>query len=227
MFFHAENTADASTQLNVIGSNPSGTGVLLDGTSSTTNCIQNQISNSSFTDFLTAVVITGNCSQTSITSPTYSFGPTSPSIAISDSGVATQTTGAPVLVPNMTFGGAGTSMVQYFTATTGAIANMGDLVCFTTTATEAVGDCGTNATNFVGVALGTSSAIPVQVGGTATINLDSTPSSLAAGHYVCSSATVGLGTYQAVCSAGHQVGIVAQTVALNTAATALIFLQKN
>jgi len=223
IFIHAENSAPTTSDPNVIGSNGSGTGLMLEGTSGG-NCADDQIAESSFTSFGTMVNIGANCTHVSITSPVYS----GPFTHLVDNGTDTQTTGAETDVQNLVFPGSGSSMAQYFTKGATVMAN--NLQCFSGTAT--VADCPTSAKNFIGIAITSNDPVPVQVAGTALVNLDNSPTvTPTAGDVICSSGTVAGQLHENSTNGcptppGRQVGIVARTES-GPSSTALIFLQKN
>lgn len=88
-----------------------------------------------------------------------------------------------------------------------------------------VADCGTSATNFVGIALSTTDPVRVQTDGYATVEFDGTYSPLA-GWFACSSATTGgkVIPQSTACAAGRQVGIVTDDATSVTSGR--IFLQR-
>jgi hypothetical protein len=227
IFFHAENSFMQPTgQGAPIGSPGAGTGIVLDGIAS--GCISDQISETSFTSFATGVGVSGNCSQTALISPTFS----SVSVPISDSGVSTQTVGAPPAVQALTFSGGGNSMVQYFTPVSGTGLAANQLVCFSATVNFAVKNCPSSATNFVGVAILTPTSgapLAIQIAGTATVSLDNSPMvAVTGGDYICSgSSGKGHENMGGPCNAGQQVGIAAAGSASVAVSTATVFLQKN
>ncbi|HEY6273750.1 MAG TPA: hypothetical protein VIX19_17360, partial [Terriglobales bacterium] len=226
IFVHAEQTAANAT--NVIGSAPSGTGMIVDGTSGTTNCIDNQISLSTFTSFSTGISVTSNCTHTVITSPAYS----NITAHLSDSGVNTQTAGAPPDAQNIAFAGPGSSMVQYYAAVSGTGVTANQLVCFSTTVNFGVKNCATSATNFTGVAMVTptsGSPIPIQVAGIATISLDNSGGAVVTGgDYICSgNSGKGHENSTSTCSPGQQVGIAAAGSGTSMVSSASVFLQKD
>ncbi|HEY6270414.1 MAG TPA: hypothetical protein VIX19_00270 [Terriglobales bacterium] len=234
VFFHAENTAQngpGSGGSGIIGSAPTGTGLLAEATVSGI-CLDNQIAQTSFTSFVTGInVSTSLCSHTVITSPAYS----NISTHLSDSGTNTQTIGAPPDAQNnLTFAGSGSSEVQYFTVgTAGVTANT--LVCFSGAFTV-VSCSGTGPiANFVGIAPISASqgaTIGVQIAGIATLTLDGARGSTALGDLICSSSTAsdaGEGTdighaVNTTCTTGQGIGIIAQTI--STTST-VVFLARN
>lgn len=111
-------------------------------------------------------------------------------------------------------------VVQTFKA--GATVTANNVQCFS--ANYTVADCSTSATNALGVATTTSNPILVQLAGLVTVNYDAS-SSPSAGWYACTSASTGgkVTVQSAACSAGRQVGIVANG---GTSVTSgVIFLQ--
>jgi hypothetical protein len=241
--FHAEQSATSVAQggnspPNVIGSPPSGTGVVIDGTAPTGTppvipCTSSQLAQSSLTSFVTGIWVTANCYQTAITSPTFS-GISTP---ISDSGVSTQMVGAPPAVQSLTFSGSGNSMVQYFLAATGTNAPVATYVmCFSQALT--VQNClNTSPFNVVGIALAAvpsavpGSAIPVQIAGLATVQLDGSYN-VNTGDIICApiaSGSPGKATDVGanLCSQrGRQVGIAAEGNG-TSATTAVVLLQRD
>ncbi len=222
-FLHTENT-DSNA---VVGSPNSGTAVLVDGTATTT-CIDNEISNSSVTSFAQGVYITANCAHTVVTSPSYSGVATH----ITDLGTNSQTVGAAPDVQNVTFSGAGNSVVEYFLVSSSGV-SAGDIVCFSTSALTVI-KCPASSSNPLGVAIATVAAsagavVGVQFSGLANVTILPLHS-LSPGQFVCLlTANTGYGTVQpstSPCSVGQQIGIVAQTSG-GSVGTAQIFLQKS
>ncbi len=223
IFVHAEQT-DASTP-SVVGSPNSGTGILVDGTSSI-NCLDNQISSTSLTSFADAIYVGANCTHTIITSPTY---PNTAKAPLTDLGTNTQTIGAPPSAQNLALAGPGSSLLQYFAVASGSI-SAGDLLCMSGTTLQVQRCTATSAGNALGVAAASATGgggviVGVQFAGVANVSIDA--ATVAPGNFVCVSSTnAGKGSISATACTTKQIGIAIQSSGGVSVTSTAVFLQK-